>query len=82
MDQVSVKHTNVFHCRTLQNVPNFGFLVWKQTLWQPWLQLQHNSLVHQDYHLASYFLPFIVFKSKWSDCIDSDTLLENINLKM
>jgi hypothetical protein len=32
---VSIKYTNIFHCKTLQNFPKFGFLVWKQTIWQP-----------------------------------------------
>jgi hypothetical protein len=36
MDQVSIKYTIIFHCKTLQNLPKFGFLVWKQTIWQPW----------------------------------------------
>jgi hypothetical protein len=26
MDQVSIKSTNIFHCKTRQNVPKFGFL--------------------------------------------------------
>jgi hypothetical protein len=37
MDQVSVKYTNIFNCKTLQNLPEFVFLVWKQTIWQPCL---------------------------------------------
>jgi hypothetical protein len=36
MDQVSIKYTNILHYKTLQNLPKFGFLVWKQTIWQPW----------------------------------------------
>jgi hypothetical protein len=36
MDQVSIKYTNIFKCKTLQNLPKFGFLVCKQTIWQPW----------------------------------------------
>jgi hypothetical protein len=35
MDQVSIKYTNIFHCKTLQNLSKFGFWVWKQTIWQP-----------------------------------------------
>jgi hypothetical protein len=34
MDQVSINYTNIFHCKTLQNLPKFGFLVWKQIIWQ------------------------------------------------
>jgi hypothetical protein len=26
IDQTSVKYTNVFHCKTLQNIPKLGFL--------------------------------------------------------
>jgi hypothetical protein len=36
MDQVSIKYTNIIHCKTLQNLPNF-FIIWKQTIWQPCL---------------------------------------------
>jgi hypothetical protein len=25
MDQVSIKYTTIFHCKTLQNLPKFGF---------------------------------------------------------
>jgi hypothetical protein len=27
MDQVSIKYTIILHCKTLQNLPKFGFLV-------------------------------------------------------
>jgi hypothetical protein len=40
LDKVSIKYTNIFHCKTLQNLPRFGFLVWKQTIWQPWLAVR------------------------------------------
>jgi hypothetical protein len=36
MDQTSIKHTNIFHCKALQNLPKLRFLVWKYTIWQPW----------------------------------------------
>jgi hypothetical protein len=26
MDQVFIKYTDIFHCKTLQNLPKFGFL--------------------------------------------------------
>jgi hypothetical protein len=39
MDQVSIKYTSIFHCKTLQNLPKFVFLVWKQTIWQPCILL-------------------------------------------
>jgi hypothetical protein len=30
-----IKYTNIFHCKTLKNLPKLGFLVWKYTIWQP-----------------------------------------------
>jgi hypothetical protein len=35
IDQIAIKYINSFHCKTLQNLPEFGFLVWKYTIWQP-----------------------------------------------
>jgi hypothetical protein len=43
MDQLSIKYTNIFHCKTLQNLPKFGFLVWRQTIWQPCFATEQNS---------------------------------------
>jgi hypothetical protein len=36
IDQMAVKCTNVFKCKTLQNLPKLGFSNWKYTIWQPW----------------------------------------------
>jgi hypothetical protein len=33
--EMSINYTNIFHCKTLQNEPKFGFLVWKNTILQP-----------------------------------------------
>jgi hypothetical protein len=35
MFQMVIKYTNIFHSKALQNLPKLGFLVWKQTIWQP-----------------------------------------------
>jgi hypothetical protein len=35
IDQPAIKYTNIFHCKTLQNLPKSGFLVRKYTIWQP-----------------------------------------------
>jgi hypothetical protein len=37
-DQMAIKYTNIFHCKTLQNLPKSGFLVRKETIWQPWTE--------------------------------------------
>jgi hypothetical protein len=31
IDQMSIKYTNVFHCKALPNLPKLRFLVWKNT---------------------------------------------------
>jgi hypothetical protein len=35
IDQMAIKYTNIFHCKTLQNLPKLRFLVWIYTIWQP-----------------------------------------------
>jgi hypothetical protein len=34
--RVAIKYVNIVQSKGLQNLPKFGFLVWKQTIWQPW----------------------------------------------
>jgi hypothetical protein len=41
---VTIKYTSIFHSKALPNAPKLGFLVWKQTLWQPWHTCQTRSL--------------------------------------
>jgi hypothetical protein len=35
VDQTTVKITNIFLFKTLQNLPKLGFLVWEYAIWQP-----------------------------------------------
>jgi hypothetical protein len=32
---MDIKYTNIVHYQTLENLPKMGFLVWKNTIWQP-----------------------------------------------
>jgi hypothetical protein len=32
---MAIQIVNIFCCKTLQNLPKLGFLVWKYTIWQP-----------------------------------------------
>jgi hypothetical protein len=37
-----IKYTNIYHCKTLPNLPKLGFLVLKYTIWQPrWMSLSY-----------------------------------------
>jgi hypothetical protein len=40
INQVLIKYTKVFYCKTHQNLPALGVLVWKQTIWQPWSKIR------------------------------------------
>jgi hypothetical protein len=35
--QMSINYTDIFQSKAHQNLPKLGFLVLKQTIWQPWL---------------------------------------------
>jgi hypothetical protein len=34
IDQIAIKSTSIFLCKTLQNLPKLEFLVWKYAIWQ------------------------------------------------
>jgi hypothetical protein len=34
--QMAMLYTNIFHLKAPQNIPKFGYLVWKYNIWQPW----------------------------------------------
>jgi hypothetical protein len=40
VDQMAIKYTNVFHCKTLKKFPKLWFLVLKYTIWQPCVRHQ------------------------------------------
>jgi hypothetical protein len=56
MDQVSIKYTNIFHCKTHQNFPKFGFLVWEQTIWQPYFVWQNDFFDNLSSSAESYLI--------------------------
>jgi hypothetical protein len=35
--------SQLFHFKALKNLPKFGFLFWKHTIWQPWMELMHRN---------------------------------------
>jgi hypothetical protein len=38
--QIALQFTNIFHCETLQNLPNWEFWLENMySIWQPWLEL-------------------------------------------
>jgi hypothetical protein len=35
LDPMAINHSKILHCKSLQNLPKFGFFVWKYAIWQP-----------------------------------------------
>jgi hypothetical protein len=35
---MALKYINIFPSKAIQNLPKFGSLVWKETIWQTWSQ--------------------------------------------
>jgi hypothetical protein len=48
IDQIAIKFTNIFYCKTLQNLPKLGFLVRKETIWQPRLERFCQFFFHSE----------------------------------
>jgi hypothetical protein len=40
--QMVIKYYNIFSSKALQILPNLGFLVRKETIWQPWSRLERG----------------------------------------
>jgi hypothetical protein len=55
-----MKYTKIFHCKTLQNLPKLGFLVWKQTIWQPCFKSANRA----EYIIGPTRVPFQQEKEK------------------
>jgi capsule polysaccharide export protein KpsC/LpsZ len=45
--QMAIKTTSVFHSKAPKNLPKLEFLVWKRTIWQPWLKLQKCAIIQK-----------------------------------
>jgi hypothetical protein len=39
--KMTVKYTHIFHSKAHQNIPKLEFLVLKQTIWQPWDNVEY-----------------------------------------
>jgi hypothetical protein len=59
IDQMVIKYTKIFHCKTLQNLPKLEFFVSKQTIWQSWKGLSAakiNFRIHLVFFTADWLL--------------------------
>jgi hypothetical protein len=39
-----IKYTNLFNFEDLKNLPKLWILVWKNTIWQPWITLKTDQM--------------------------------------
>jgi hypothetical protein len=49
-----IKYTKFFHSKTLQNLPKFEFLVWKQTIWQPCSNSGNHAIVFTEHRRKKF----------------------------
>jgi hypothetical protein len=55
-DQMAMKCSSIFNCKTLQNLPRLGFLVLKYAIWQPCGRVQPcNYFVVSDLLKCSFW---------------------------
>jgi hypothetical protein len=55
---MAIKYINIFQSKALQDLPKFGFFVWKETIWQPCSAGCWNYLVIKPrYHFPRYHFP-------------------------
>jgi hypothetical protein len=57
MDQVSIKYANIFQCKTLQNLPKFGYLVENKQSGNPGL---YAALLLWPVHMYALFLGYFL----------------------
>jgi hypothetical protein len=62
--QMVIKYNNIFHSKALQTLPKLGFLVWKQTIWQPWVRLPPRKCKDKIFH-ALYLSIYILRPWEW-----------------
>jgi hypothetical protein len=40
-----ITYNHILNSKDLQNLPKLEFLVWKQTIWQPWWRIERNCVL-------------------------------------
>jgi hypothetical protein len=56
--QMAINYINIFPYKALKNFPKFGFLVRKETIWQPWQASMSSAATSQqkpDYGFCRIF---------------------------
>jgi transposase len=71
---MAAKYINIFQSKALQNLPKWGFLVRKQTIWQPWAGItrQNFAAVHDSKYEPSFlFKKKTFFAAKYSNSLST-----------
>jgi hypothetical protein len=75
--QMTVKYTNMFLCKALQNLPKLGFLVWKYTIWQHWTR--HQALfmnIHRaKFSCAGPLEKWYCFRKQKKNCLKTKAVV-------
>jgi hypothetical protein len=77
MYQMVTKYTNIFRCKTLQNLPKLVFLVWKYSIWHSWLGPDHFPILFGPSDSRLSLAPTIFSRrpTGWPDCASFRTPL-------
>jgi hypothetical protein len=57
---MTIIYTNIFHCKTLQNLPKWEFLVLKYAIWQPWYRA---GVFRYSHHARNLIFETLFFKA-------------------
>jgi hypothetical protein len=73
--QMAIKYIHIFLYRALQDLPKLGFLVWKETIWQPCPR--HWSVALDQRRFVKAFYGLVIFLKKWqfTNILSSEKIL-------
>jgi hypothetical protein len=74
--QMAIKYTSIYYCKTLQNLSKLGFLVWKETVWQPWRALYRQQ---KDLGLI-YFSPVQISAFVYRNSVPKPLVLNYVDI--
>jgi hypothetical protein len=64
---MAIKYSNIFHCKTLRIYPNWGFLVSKYVIWQPWPKVDFCATVQGNAPISSIPTSWLIPKRSFVD---------------
>jgi hypothetical protein len=73
---MTIQFTAIFQCKTIQNIPQLVFLVWKYTIWQPCFEWNFRRLCKCNF-FVNLFDDINDLPSSWESILNSKRTLCN-----